>query len=129
MFHSCLIWILETMESLERETNAQIHALTNQFSQQVQIFNFFMWSFSELHINLTLALVFFKCESLLKKKRNWKVMTNLIEAFISSWQPWYKPLYISSWQRWYKHLYISSWQRWYKPLYISSWQPWYKHLF
>ena len=23
------------MESLERETNAQIHALTNQFSQQV----------------------------------------------------------------------------------------------
>ena len=29
------ILIVETMESLERETNAQIHALTNQFSQQV----------------------------------------------------------------------------------------------
>ena len=47
-FHISLLWMLsslliletmETLESLERETNAQIHAFTNQFSKQVTNLN------------------------------------------------------------------------------------------
>ena len=46
------ILIVETMESLERETNAQIHALTNQFSQQVfKSFWFFHSNLSFLTMN------------------------------------------------------------------------------